>query len=143
MGQDRGGFYSYQGLQNLAGSGVHNIDRIDPALQNLKVGDDFRLHAKMPPLKVAALVPDRTLVVGAPGDRPGSQAKGLPHVSWAFVLDPIDDRATRLLVRFRADYRADWSGSLLQHTLEPLSFLIERKMLVEIRRHAEETAQTR
>src|SRR5215831_8858762 len=54
MGQNRGGFYSYSGLQNLAGSGIRNTDRIDPALQNLRVGDDFRVHAKMPPLTVAS-----------------------------------------------------------------------------------------
>jgi hypothetical protein len=138
MGQGRGGFYSYEFLQNLAGSGIHNTGRIEPSLQNLKVGDDFRLHARMPPLRVAALVPDQALVVAAPGEPYMSLEKGLPHVSWAFILHPIDARTTRLLVRFRADHRADWSGSLLSHTMEPVSFLIERKMLVEIRRLAEQ-----
>jgi hypothetical protein len=39
LGQDRGGFYSYDRLENLAGADIHNVDRIVPQMQHLKVGD--------------------------------------------------------------------------------------------------------
>src|SRR5512136_466510 len=48
MGQGRGGFYSYEFLENLVGCGIHNADRILPEFQNLQVGDGDKLAAKMP-----------------------------------------------------------------------------------------------
>ena len=39
LGQDRGGFYSYDRLENLAGADIHNVDWIVPQMQHLKVGD--------------------------------------------------------------------------------------------------------
>ncbi len=39
LGQDRGGFYSYNLLENLAAADIHNVDRIVPEMQHLKVGD--------------------------------------------------------------------------------------------------------
>jgi hypothetical protein len=39
LGQDRGGFYSYDRLENLAGADIHNVERIVPQMQHLKVGD--------------------------------------------------------------------------------------------------------
>jgi len=105
--------------------------------RELKPGDDVGLYPQLPPLKVAVVVPGQALVLGAPGSLRHSFSRGLPHVSWAFVLRPVDDRNTRLLVRFRADYRADWTGSLLAEALVPVDFLRERKAIDEIRRRAE------
>jgi hypothetical protein len=39
LGQDRGGFYSYDRLENLAGANIYNAARIVPEMQHLKVGD--------------------------------------------------------------------------------------------------------
>jgi hypothetical protein len=39
LGQDRGGFYSYDRLENLAGADIHNLEQIGPQMQHLKVGD--------------------------------------------------------------------------------------------------------
>ncbi len=35
LGQDRGGMYSYDFLENLASCNIHTLNAIDPALQNL------------------------------------------------------------------------------------------------------------
>jgi hypothetical protein len=43
MGQGRGGFYSYDWLENFLGLHIHNAESIRPALQNLVVGDQIRL----------------------------------------------------------------------------------------------------
>src|SRR6478735_1570403 len=50
MGQDKGGFYSYEWLENLAGCEIRNAQAIHPEWQRLKVGDAFRLAPKGPPL---------------------------------------------------------------------------------------------
>jgi hypothetical protein len=41
MGQDRGGMYSYEWLENLVGGDIHNADRIIPELQPLEVGTAY------------------------------------------------------------------------------------------------------
>ena len=39
MGQGRGGFYSYEWLENLVRLDIHNSDRYIPELQDIKPGD--------------------------------------------------------------------------------------------------------
>ena len=46
MGQDRGGLYSYQTLENFVGLDYHNADRIHPEWQHLAPGDVMRLAPK-------------------------------------------------------------------------------------------------
>ena len=48
MGQTRGGFYSYDWLENLVGCHMHNADRIHAEWQELQVGDEVWLHPKAP-----------------------------------------------------------------------------------------------
>jgi len=43
IGQDRGGMYSYQWLENLFGLGIHNTDEVRTEWQQLHVGDEVRL----------------------------------------------------------------------------------------------------
>jgi hypothetical protein len=49
--------------------------------------------------------------------------------TWAFVLAPVSEASCRLLARVRADYRPSWLRPLLPFLLEPVHFLMERKML--------------
>lgn len=44
IGQGKGGFYSYEFLENLVGCEIHNADRLVPEWQDVKVGDLLRLH---------------------------------------------------------------------------------------------------
>ena len=44
IGQDRGGFYSYDWLENLAGCKMHNADRVHPERQQRVIGEVVKLH---------------------------------------------------------------------------------------------------
>ena len=46
LGQGRGGFYSYDFLENLVGCDIHSADRIVPAWQSIDVGDEVNLHPR-------------------------------------------------------------------------------------------------
>jgi hypothetical protein len=148
IGQGRGGLYSYDWLENLAGLNMHSADRIVPELQDLAVGDEIRL---VPPdsrvdlaFVVERLDPGEALVL-APGEPPEEVlAKGLPYATWAFVVRPTDGGGSRLLARFRSDF-APRPGSTLvnKYGLEPAHFVMERKMLLGIKQRAEKAAAER
>ncbi len=75
LGQGRGGFYSYERLENLAGCDIHNADRIIPKFLELKVGDQVRIGPEgYPAFDVAAIEPGNTLILR--GDiPPGEEIK--------------------------------------------------------------------
>ena len=73
LGQGRGGFYSYQRLENLIGSDIHNADSIVPEYQDLKVGDQVRISREGPAFEVAAVERDSTLILR--GDMPNEEGK--------------------------------------------------------------------
>jgi hypothetical protein len=62
LGQGRGGFYSYDTLENLVGCDIHSADRIVPQWQDLKVGDQVKLHPEVG-LGVAVVEQGRVLVL--------------------------------------------------------------------------------
>jgi hypothetical protein len=146
MGQGRGGLYSYDWLENLVGCDIHSVDHIVPELQQLQVGDRVWL---MPPenpphlgFVVRHLVPERVLVLGTPGPREEALAAGMPHFSWAFVLLPESNGRTRLVIRSRCDYQPTVLGVLANgYGLEPVQFMMERKMMLGIRARAEALAR--
>lgn len=133
LGQGRGGFYSYDGLENLVGCEVESADRVHPEWQHVEPGDDFRLHPKLT-LHVAQVDPGRSLVVDG-RVRPGEP--GPPYAfTWSFVVRKHPDRTTRLLVR----ERYGWTGPASPLVCEPLaagSALMTRKMLLGIKARAE------
>jgi len=62
-------------------------------------------------------------------------------VSWAFILAPIDRGRTRLISRFRVGKRPRRAVALLYSLLiEIPHFVMERKMLLGIKRRAERGA---
>jgi hypothetical protein len=134
MGQGRGGFYSYDRLENVFGCEVHSADRIVPEWQQVAVGDPFRLHPQVT-LRVSVVDPPHALVIeGIAPDAPG--ASGEPEVpydfTWAFVLAPDGPSATRLLVRERYRYRTRWTP-LLVEVLSVASFTMSQRMMRGIR----------
>ena len=90
LGQNRGGFYTYDVLENLMGLDIHSAETIRPDWQDLRAGEDYVTldpdgHMKM---TVAVLEPERAFVIrsGAPGEppqAPGSFFKGELACSWA------------------------------------------------------------
>src|SRR6478735_5931773 len=62
LGQGRGGFYSYDFLENLVGCDIHSADHVEPDWQSIAVGDEIRLHPEVG-LTVALLERGRSLVL--------------------------------------------------------------------------------
>jgi hypothetical protein len=62
LGQGRGGFYSYDGLENFVGCDIHSALQINPDWQRLDVGDAVLLAPELA-LEVGVAKPPRTLVL--------------------------------------------------------------------------------
>ena len=133
MGQRRGGLYSYDFLENLAGLDIHSADRIHPEWQDIKVGDPVHLApTDSSNLEVGLLEPERALVLRIPP----SPAPGPFDFTWAFILQPKPNDTTRLIVRERYAYRHWWARFLVE-TVEVASFVMSLRMLHGIRSRAE------
>jgi hypothetical protein len=138
LGLGRGGFYSYDFLENLVGADIHSADRIVPELQNIEVGDEILLGPEFG-YEIALLERGRALVLR--GGFPLENIEAPYDATWSFVLRPGPDETTRLLVRERYAYKRPWAPLIVEPT-EALSFLMSRKMLRGIKARAERTAAT-
>jgi hypothetical protein len=145
LGQNRGGFYSYELLENLAGCQMRNTDRIIPELQHLQEGDVVRLGPDpYPAYTVWSIQPERALLLRTADPHNGRAvelsdlASGAWLGTWAFVLDQRDDHTTRLLVRLRNQWRPSPGNFLVGLVVtEPAHFVMERKMLKTIKQLVE------
>jgi hypothetical protein len=129
MGADRGGLYSYTALEGLANCPMTNADRIHPEWQNLKAGDQVKLCAQdpaPPPYIVAALEPNRSMVLGHQNSR------GQWEEVWQFTLVPQADGTSRLVTRTRTMMVGGF-----WEVLHPITFMMERGMLLGIKARAE------
>jgi len=139
IGQNKGGFYSYSLLENLVGCDIHNAKRIVPEWQSLRAGDVLWLHPKAAPLPVLLVEPGRALVIGGLAQELGDDlSESIRAGTWAFVLKELDAGTTRLLVRIRWDRKPgllDWIYNF--GVLEPSHFVMERRMMLGIKRRAE------
>jgi len=133
LGQGRGGFYSYDFLENIVGCDIHSAYRIIPEFQDVAVGDDVRLAPDVG-LAVASLERGRSLVLR--GGVPIGAAPPPYDFTWAFVLRDEPDETTRLLVRERYAYTRPWAR-LLVEPVEAISFVMTQKMLRGIKHRAE------
>jgi hypothetical protein len=145
IGQGRGGWYSYEWLENLVGCDIHNADRIIQEFQHLEVGDSLRLAADMPGYPVAIVEPGRAIVlysdsrtgptpVPAPS-KPGDYCAS----TWGFFLEETEGSRTRFISRLRNDYNPRIMNRLLYGPalVEPVSTAMQRKMLRGIKQRAE------
>lgn len=143
LGQDRGGFYSYAELENLAGCEMPTVEHIVPEWQQRAVGDIVWLAPKeryggKACMMVGWLEPERAMVLIMPEDAESVAAGGEARRGvWSFLIDPIDDASCRLLTRSRAG-REPFGGEWAQYLFfEPAHFVMERRMLLTIRDLAE------
>jgi hypothetical protein len=135
LGQGRGGFYSYDRLENLLGFDIHSADRVVPDWQQLEVGDEVHLAATVG-LKAVIVEPGRALVLQ--GSLP--IARRPPFEStWAFILSEQLDGTTRLISRERYSYKRWWAPFVVEPT-QAASFVMSRKMLLGIRDRAERSS---
>lgn len=139
LGQGRGGFYSYDRLENLAGCDMHSAEQVVPRWQSIAVGDTVRLHPEVG-LDVAQVEPGRAVVLR--GGIPLGPVPAPYDFSWSFSLRDGPDRSSRLLVRERYGYTTWWSA-LLVEPVELVSAVMSRKMLRGIRDRAEGARSTR
>jgi hypothetical protein len=133
LGQGRGGFYSYDALENLVGCDIHSADRVVPEWQDLEVGDQVHLHPEVE-LGVAVVEPGRALVL-----RGGVPMGAVPppyDFTWAFVVGEQPDGTTRLLVRERYTYTQRWAPFLVE-PVAVVAFVMSQRMLRGIRDRAE------
>ena len=148
LGAGRGGMYSYDLLENAAGLGMHSADRILPEYQQLDVGDVIPLVSRKGTetgIPVRRLEAGAVLGLGGTMDprtgmiRPSGGAAAGPRVErgWTFGLQPVHEHRTRLLSRTRYDYSPLAVGLLLRPVLEPVQFVMERRMLRGIKSRAE------
>jgi hypothetical protein len=141
LGQDRGGFYSFDLLENLVGCEMPGTDVLDARQQSWRVGDRLWMY---PPRKAggAGFATLRTYVPGRVlgfGTRLFGTPLGTPdNGSWSFVLEPQGISTTRLLVRGRsAPGRSALWTALDRMVFEPAHFVMERRMLTAIKELAE------
>jgi hypothetical protein len=139
MGQGRGGLYSYDWLENLAGCRMQSAEEIVEEWQHVTVGDAFRLHPDVA-LRIGEVDPPRALVVRggvAPDGRPTDEVAAPPYdFTWAFVLTAQGPESSRLIVRERYQYLARWTP-LLVEPVSVVSFVMTQRMLRGIRQRAE------
>jgi hypothetical protein len=133
MGPGRAGAYTYDWIENLFGLNMHSAEQIHAEWQNLKVGDVLRSREDRPGMRVEILDPERTL----------SNRSEAGDWVWTFVLVP-EDGTTRLISRNRIALKGAAAGQRLGSlVMEPGSLIMERKMLLGIKRRAERSSRQR
>lgn len=152
LGQGRGGFYSYEFLENLVGCRMRNVDKIVPKLQRLKVGDDIPMHPKMgSPYKVHAMESPRFLLLlmrvdsqtGKSFSLSGKKPQKYQNQSWLLYLDEYKKGATRLISRSRNDWDDCLGNTIFYGLFGPLSIEMDRKMLKGIKQRSEAAVSTK
>jgi hypothetical protein len=123
IGQDRGGFYSYEWLENLAGCEMRNADQVHPEWQRREIGERVSLHPAIPGLAVTLFEPGHCI---------GLEGWGV------FLVEPAGPGATRLIARGRIPSGA--AAVSYRTLLELPHFVMQRKMLLGIKARAEATS---
>jgi hypothetical protein len=135
IGQDRAGFYSYDWLERAIGDDIHNVDSIVPAWQRREPGDLVRA---VQPGYLGGIIDN------APGWRVTEVVSGRAIVleGWgAFVLRPTGESRTRMHIRTRGTGTPKMKlvplAPLSLLVFEPAHFIMERGMLLGIKKRAE------
>ena len=127
IGYGRGGWYSYDWIDN---DGKPSAQSIDPALQGLDIGDRIEMAPGLGPV-VMEIVPNEYLLCGGPTDR------------WCLGLYPTRDGGTRLVSRWHQAWKRSIATVFWTMLSDPGSFVMERKMLLNLKERAETTARIR
>ena len=142
IGQDRGGLYSYDWLENLFGLHVHSAAQIRDEWQSLAPGDQIRLVPRGWlglrdgfALPVAQVDPGRAIVLR---EQPPQQPW---DAVWSFHVIPLGTGRCRLISRSRSA-RPHGAGRLATPLMEPVTLMMTRKMLLGIKHRAEEHTES-
>jgi hypothetical protein len=133
IGEDRGGFYSYAWLERAVGADIHNADAVHPEWQDPHVGDTVWLARRFGPSArqlVAEVEPFSHLVLVSPADFDRLQCGEKASGAWTFAVRKQSGWC-RLLIR--------GSGGAVGHPWFDIPhFVMERKMMLGIRKRAQE-----
>jgi hypothetical protein len=121
IGYGRGGWYSYDWIDN---DGKPSVHRIDPTLQDLAIGDRIEMMPDIGPV-VREIERDHFILSGGEAD------------SWCLLVELTSDGRTRLISRWRQDWPKSPGVYIWIALADPGAFLMERKMLRTIRDLAE------
>lgn len=144
LGADRGGFYTYDALENLFKLDIHSADSVVDEWQDLRLGDVvYADRARTAGWYVVDLRPYEVLVLQV-----GDLAKGRPlrrdealkwEFLWTFALRDAPHGGTRLLVRERVACDSPLTRALLA-PVGLVSFVMTRGMLLGIKARVEHAA---
>ncbi|MCU0311710.1 MAG: hypothetical protein MUE36_12315 [Acidimicrobiales bacterium] len=141
LGADRGGFYSYEALENLFGLGIHNRDVIVPEWQERAVGDLVLADAKgSGGWYVVEVVPREALVLKVADVKAGRPVRRDEQLrwefQWTFVVRPAPGGRSRLIVRERTGFDSRLTRALMA-PIGVVSFVMTQRMLRGIKTCAE------
>jgi hypothetical protein len=140
-GQDRGGFYSFDLLENMVGCEMPTTDVLRPEKQAWKPGDKLWMY----PADRAGGIGFATLRTVVPGRAlgfgthmfftpPGAPEDG----SWSFTLEPLTPTSSRLLIRGRGTANRPLPALAFDRLFfEPVHFMMERRMMLGVKQLAE------
>jgi hypothetical protein len=132
LGAGKGGWYSHTWLEGLINCPMVNADSLNPAWQDLQVGDLVRMCTgdfAPPPYEVVQLVPNQAIVLG-------HQENGKWVDLYQFAFLPQPDGSTRMLLRTRTMMTGGiWS------VIHPGAFIMETGLLQGVKSRAELLAQ--
>lgn len=128
-GQGRGGWYSYDWLENLFGFDIHTADRILPEYQTVALGEDICMAKGFCVSKVYIIEPHRYFGWQAAAE------DGSPMWSFTLGLYPAGEGETRLIIRESFSQAAMPPIALFM--LELPDVVMEQKALDTVRQRAE------
>lgn len=138
IGHARGGLYSYDWLENLVGCDLHSAEEILDDHQVLRPGDAVRMGPEGYPAFAVAEVdaPHHLVLVSTDprNGRPTFDGEQPVGTTWQWVLDPAG-AGTRLVSRQRLTYPSGQTA--MWSVVQPIAFVMERKMLLGIKERAE------
>ena len=145
MGAGRGGFYSYELLEHIAGLKIYNSDEILPQFQNPKVGDEIPFGAGLgyplilsDPGKAMAIEVAMDADTNNSYDVTAEPPQNFLHITWLWYIERVHDTHSRFISRNRVDTNRSFKNRLVFGWLaEPIIFAMDRKMCLGIKRRAE------
>ncbi len=129
FGQGRGGWYSYDWLENLLGFDIHTADQILPEYQDVQIGTPICMSGSFCPSEVHVIEPYQWFGWQAAGE------SGQPVWTFVFGLFPEGANQTRLVVRESFDPAFMPPAAVI--ALEIPDVVMELKMLDTLKARAE------
>jgi hypothetical protein len=128
LGADRGGFYSYSFMEDMAGYVGKTIDKSNPKIYDMKVGRIVPGALDESDALVKRLVKEYGWTWPVTAVDPG---RSYVLQGWgAFVLKEVTPTQTRLIVRTHEGELPDLGSKISNFIIIPLHYIMERRMMI-------------